>query len=145
MDCEQALALISAQIDREIEPDDRTWLDVHLQECPACRATADAFALQDSDLRRTFAPRREAVAALAERVSGRLSSSEGRSVSPNHLATRRLPRQLAWAVGAAAAAAAILVPVFLANWKGRPERVRQPGSERLDLPLSGLTPRPLPA
>jgi ferric-dicitrate binding protein FerR (iron transport regulator) len=144
MDCEQALALISAQIDREIEPDDRTWLDVHLQECPACRATADAFALQDSDLRRTFAPRREAVAALAERVSGRLSSSEGRSASANHLAARRIPRRLAWAIGAAAAAAAILVPVFLANWKGQPERVRQPGLEQLDLPLSGLTPRPLP-
>src|SRR5438105_1270953 len=68
MDCEQALALISAQIDREIEPADRARLEQHLAECPACRATADAFALQDEELRHTFVPRREAAVATAVRI-----------------------------------------------------------------------------
>src|SRR5437016_5854835 len=74
MDCEQALTLISAQLDREIAPHDRIAIEAHLQTCPECRATAEAFQLQDVDLRRAFAPRREVAAAVAEQVVGRLGA-----------------------------------------------------------------------
>src|SRR5689334_22867257 len=68
MDCEQALLLISARIDRALGADDNDRLEAHLADCPACRATAEAFALQDGDLRETFAPRRAAAAVMADRV-----------------------------------------------------------------------------
>src|SRR5947199_243937 len=61
MRCEQAHALISARLDDEIEPADRARLERHLAGCPACRAAAEADALRDGELRRTFAPRRLAV------------------------------------------------------------------------------------
>ena len=87
MDCEQALALISAQIDREIEAADRARLQQHLADCPACRATADAFALQDEELRHSFAPRRAAAAATAERVASRIDAP------PRAAGARFVPRR----------------------------------------------------
>src|SRR4051812_4328134 len=72
MDCEQAVALLSARLDHEIPPDDRVPLDLHLQDCAACRATADAFALQHQELQGAFAARRQAAAPRAERVKAQL-------------------------------------------------------------------------
>src|SRR5260370_38386602 len=74
MDCEQALALLTADIDRETQPDESVRLRAHLQECAACRASADAFRLQDADLRRLFASRRRAAAGVADRVIARLAA-----------------------------------------------------------------------
>src|SRR5438105_4002484 len=106
MDCEQALALISARIDRELEPADRARLEQHLADCPACRATADAFALQDEELRHTFAPRRAAAVATAERVTSRLGDRPRSAGVP--LLPRRPGRRLALVLGAAAAAACVV-------------------------------------
>src|SRR5262249_43046236 len=57
VDCEQAVNLISAQIDHEIRPDERALLEEHLGTCGACAATAEAFRLQDAELRQAFVPR----------------------------------------------------------------------------------------
>src|SRR5438034_9414608 len=114
MHCEQALLLISAELDREIDALDRAALEEHLHECHACAATAEAFRLQDFELHSAFAPRREAVAVLAERVIDRLASvaapgmenrptlsfEEGRRL-------RRVRRFLGSAMAAAAAVAGI--------------------------------------
>ncbi len=75
MDCEQAVALISAQLDQEIQPSERSQLDLHLRECGACRATADAFALQHQELHGAFEPRRRAAAAVADRVNARIPAA----------------------------------------------------------------------
>lgn len=75
MDCEQALALLTAEIDRETRPEERAWLRAHLRECTACRASADAFRLQDADLRRLFTSRRRAVSAVADRVIAQLAAA----------------------------------------------------------------------
>src|SRR5438067_13422929 len=75
MDCEQALALLMANLDRETQADERARLRAHLQECATCRASADAFRLQDADLRRLFAPRRRAAAGVADRVIAQLAAS----------------------------------------------------------------------
>ncbi len=77
MDCEQALEMIVAVMDREILPEDRLLLDAHVQECAECRANAEAFRLQDSALRRSFVPRRQASALVAERVIAQVRASPG--------------------------------------------------------------------
>src|SRR5260370_14363548 len=101
MDCEQALAFLTAAIDRETQPDENVRLRAHLQECPACRASADAFRLQDADLRRLFASRRRAAAGVAARVIAQLAASPVRS-------RRRLP----WLPIVVAAAAGFLLAVL---------------------------------
>ena len=78
MDCEQAVALISARLDQEIQPSERSQLDLHLRECGACRATADAFALQHQELHGAFEPRRRAAAAVADRVNARIPAARAR-------------------------------------------------------------------
>lgn len=75
MDCEQALALLNAELDREAQPEEKVRLRAHLQECAACRASADAFRLQDADLRRLFASRQRAALAVADRVIAQLPAS----------------------------------------------------------------------
>src|SRR6266568_2424835 len=55
MTCDQALALISARMDREIQAGDRAPLEAHLQDCPACRTAAEALQVQDAELRRGYA------------------------------------------------------------------------------------------
>src|SRR5438445_10645359 len=113
MHCEQALTLISADLDHEAQPADRALLDKHLKDCGGCSATAEAFRLQDADLRRTFAPRREAVAAVAERVMERIALLEdeagGRPILPltNDLRLRRIRRFVGCAMAAAATVAGV--------------------------------------
>src|SRR5260370_13361506 len=101
MDCEQALALLTADIDRETQPDESVRLRAHLQECAACRASADAFRLQDAHLRRLFASRRRAAAGVADRVIARL-------VAPPVPRGRRLP----WLPILVAAAAGFLLALL---------------------------------
>src|SRR5690349_5016300 len=72
MNCERAIELISARIDGELSPADDAALESHLAECPSCAAAAEAFELQDAELRHTFDERRHTAGAVAERVAERL-------------------------------------------------------------------------
>ncbi len=112
MDCAQALALLVADMDREIDSSDRALLQAHLKECAECRATAEALHLQDSDLRRAFAPRRRAATAVADRVIAQLRISAPRP--------QRRPR---WGPLLLSAAAGFLLALLVFRpW----ERVQQP-------------------
>jgi ferric-dicitrate binding protein FerR (iron transport regulator) len=106
MDCEQALALISSRIDREITPGESAELSEHLRGCESCRATAEAFAAQHADLRKTFEPRRAAVAATMDRVRAAVA----------HDSNRAKPRRLnwTWGRGLIAAAAVLLLGAWVA-------------------------------
>jgi ferric-dicitrate binding protein FerR (iron transport regulator) len=111
VDCDKALTLLSAQLDREIQPEERPVLESHLAECPNCRSASDAFRLQDADLRRAFASRREAAARVAERVIGRLPArrANGRG-------------QLRWLPMVLAAAAGFLLAVgIFGPWQKPPD------------------------
>ena len=79
MHCDQAQLLISAMIDEEITPAERTRLDEHVRECSACQATSETVRHQDTELRALFASRQPAVTAVIERViaqSARPASGE---------------------------------------------------------------------
>jgi hypothetical protein len=108
MDCEQALTLISSRIDREILPSENAWLSEHLRECAACRATAEAFALQHAELKDTFAPRRTAVGATVDRVNAAVADS--RRGGPRRRRVK-VPRKV-W-IGAAAVAGWVAAAVIL--------------------------------
>jgi hypothetical protein len=95
MDCQQAQNLLCARLDREITPEERGALELHLQTCPLCRGTADALPLLDADLRRAFAPRRAAADAVAQQVIARLALP----VAPP---TRRMPPWMPMLLSAAA-------------------------------------------
>src|SRR3954447_13401138 len=82
MNCERAVPLISMRLDGEIPAADRDRLDRHLAGCPDCRATAEAFAGQDRELRRAFGPRRRAAQAMPERVGALLPASAGPGSDP---------------------------------------------------------------
>jgi hypothetical protein len=119
MDCEQALALLLAHMDRELEVDDRPRLEAHLRQCATCRASAEAYRVQDADLRRAFATRRHASTAVAERVVA-------------HLRARptRLRRHLPWLTVILSAAAGFLVAVLLFRpWAKIPVLGRERGPD----------------
>jgi diguanylate cyclase (GGDEF)-like protein len=102
MDCTTAMALISARIDRELQPSESALLDAHLRECPPCRELEDAFLAQDRRLRRGFAPDRQAVLALPSQLNAEPSAPWRRPGRPSLLVvddkpyiTDLLSRQLA--------------------------------------------------
>lgn len=75
MDCELAANLTAARIDREaLPPADEAALDAHLAGCAACRDAAQAMRVQDAQLLRAFAPRRDAARRVAERVNARIAA-----------------------------------------------------------------------
>jgi ferric-dicitrate binding protein FerR (iron transport regulator) len=113
VDCEQALPLISARLDGEVPPGDAAGLDAHLAACPGCRAAAEAFRLQDAELRRAFAPRRAAAARVAERVVARLHET------PAAPPRRRVP----WLPMLLSAAAGFLLAVLVFRpWQQPPPK-----------------------
>jgi ferric-dicitrate binding protein FerR (iron transport regulator)/tetratricopeptide (TPR) repeat protein len=135
MDCEQALTLISANNDRETQADEKAQLDAHLRECAACRVTAEAFRLQDADLRQTFAARRQAAAVTGDRVVAQMEDTPSPALNRRPVASGR---RLAFAL--AAAAALLALSFYLQGiWHKTKPNNRQPDD------LSGverLTPRP---
>ncbi len=133
MNCEDAILLISARLDGEIVGDDRARLADHLRDCPACAAAAEAFTVQDADLRQTFAERRRAADGVAARVVGRIPEA---AVKPQGRWQRLL-------VGAAAVAAAAALAVFL--YRQTPRNMPRIPDYGADLVASvGLTARPRP-
>jgi hypothetical protein len=122
MDCEQALILLVAEMDQEIQADERTVLARHLSGCADCRAAASAFRLQDADLRRAFAPRRRAVDDLAGRVIAQLRPI------PNKAWGR-----VSWLPMLAAAAAGFLIAVLVfRSWEKAPQTARESDSQPSD-------------
>src|SRR5262245_11032673 len=73
MQCERVMQLLSALVDGEVTPNERTLLDLHLAKCAACAQWLDMLRRQDAALRDAFAPERVAVAALAGKVKARLA------------------------------------------------------------------------
>jgi ferric-dicitrate binding protein FerR (iron transport regulator) len=123
MNCEQALNLISAQLDGELTPDDQAVLEAHLQECAPCRATAEALQAQDADLRRAFAPRRQAATAVAERVivQLRLRPADAPAPAPAAAAPGKRRFRLPWLPMLLSAAAGFLIAVLIFRpWERRP-------------------------
>ena len=142
MDCEQAVALLSARLDHEIQPDDRVALDLHLRDCSACRTTADAIGLQHQELRGAFEPRRQAAAATAEKVNAQLPAP----AQPKAKAATPRGRAVRAALVLAAVAAAAAIVLLSRRWTEPPSR---PTASDLLKPLAGvnfppeeLTPRP---
>lgn len=128
MDCEKAIELVSAAVDREIAPDDRAALDAHLAGCADCRATSDAFRLQDADLRRAFAPRREAVSRLAGRAFARIREP----------GTARPRRPLSWLRLVSAASVGFLAAVLVFRPWGRPSTPTPPSGVEVEDPVAHL-------
>ncbi len=73
--CEQVQALISAQLDGEIQGREQELLEIHLQECAACRTLREEWAGLDRDLRAAFAPRQAQAQGLALRAQARVEAS----------------------------------------------------------------------
>jgi tetratricopeptide (TPR) repeat protein len=147
MDCEQALALISARIDREILPSENAWLSEHLRECPACQATAEAFALQHKELRETFKPRRAAAVATADRANAAIGSLCGKP--PRRRLRLHRGVLIGAGIGAAWLAAAILLFSFLRS-QTNPVFISPsppfsgPAPQAPVVKVDKLKPRPLP-
>jgi ferric-dicitrate binding protein FerR (iron transport regulator)/tetratricopeptide (TPR) repeat protein len=138
MDCEQTLNLISADLDREIGPEDKTQLDTHLRDCAACRVTAEAFRLNDAGLRESFAPRRQAAGVTGGRVVAQLDDG------PANPTLRRPSSSARRFTFALAAAAALLGLAFLLQglWnKPKPTTHQEPDTDSLS-DVEKLTPRP---
>src|SRR5437868_11790308 len=119
MDCEQALAILMAHMDRELQPEDRPRLEAHFRECANCRASADVYRLQDADLRRAFASRRQSSAAVASRVIAQVRAPSARA--------RRRPPWLA--VILSAAAGFLIAALLFRPWAKSPAPVQQGGQE----------------
>src|SRR5262245_6803574 len=127
MNCDQAFALISAEIDHEIQPADQVRLRDHLGQCDTCRALADAIHIQDAELRRSFVHRRRAAAANAERVVARLASHGlpparvKPPVAAPPVGTSRLRRYFGWTL-----AATILLGIGFGLYRLRPPAITSP-------------------
>ncbi len=70
MRCEDVMNQLNARADGALSDDQATPLDnvsleAHLAECAECRAVAEGLTTINADLRRAFAPRRDAAARLA--------------------------------------------------------------------------------
>src|SRR5436305_13911504 len=117
MNCDQARDLVSARLDEKVPSSEHMPLDAHLQECASCRARADAFRHQDTELRRAFLPRRQAALAVAERVIAQMRSAPAQA-TPGWPAPQERwlwsngPRR-AWALTAIAVAAAACLAFLL--------------------------------
>jgi hypothetical protein len=68
MNCVNAAALLNRWIDGELPPADAAALEAHLPDCAECRAAAEALRAQDSELRRTLLPQRQAAQQIAAQV-----------------------------------------------------------------------------
>ena len=100
-DCDRALELISAGLDGALTPEEKDWLEKHLEHCPACRALdADFAALHQ--LLPTLAP--EPPAELKERI---MDAVRAEKTVPFPAREQKKPRR--WKAWVSVAAVAALV------------------------------------
>jgi len=105
MQCDDARRQLDAWQDGSLDAELRDAVDAHLASCPDCQAAAAEVARLDSGLRQAFAPRRDAAAAVAERVLAKLAPITQQSRTS-------WPRSLTLAVAAAAAGFLLAVAIF---------------------------------
>jgi len=118
MRCEDAMNQLNARADGELSEVDATELDAHLSECATCRATADVLPSLDTDLRRTFAARREAADRLATSVSEIVRTASSLPTSETS-ANVRPPRLLSGQTVVAAAAGFLLAVLVFRPWQSK--------------------------
>jgi ferric-dicitrate binding protein FerR (iron transport regulator)/tetratricopeptide (TPR) repeat protein len=140
MNCERAIELISARIDGELSPADEAALELHLGDCPACAATAEAFELQDAEMRHAFDDRRHQAGAVAERVADRLPRHRSRATRWKRFRRRARP----YVFGALLVAAAVGLTLFLTSHR-KPRAVPPSPADGSAEPVAVLTARPRPA
>src|SRR6516164_11288717 len=102
MQCDDARRQLDAWHDGSLDAEMRDAVDAHLASCPDCQATAAEVARLDAGLRRAFAPRRDAAAAVADRVLAKLAPVPPRMSGPRSVAL----------VAAAAAGFLLAVAIF---------------------------------
>lgn len=129
MDCQQALNELGRLIDGEMPAAERAALEAHLAECESCRVACDGLRIADAELLRAFLPRRQAAAALADRVISELR----REQAPNE--AHRYHRWRSWAVPLVAAAAGFLLAVLVLE---PPIGARRDTTPRTSLPMATL-------
>src|SRR5260221_2245663 len=145
MDCEQAMHLISARLDDEIQPADAALLETHLHECAACRSAVEAFQAQDVDLRRAYTSCDTSAGAVAARVVEQVRIMpvvKGETMSPKQMFIRR---RLRWLLAAAAVIAGVAfgLKFWPKHGDSQPGPIAQnsDGTPRYD-ELDYMTPRP---
>ena len=100
-DCDRALELISAGLDGALTPEEKDWLEKHLEHCPACRAL-DADLASLHQLLPTLAP--EPPAELKERI---MDAVRAEKTVPFPTPGQKKPRR--WKAWVSVAAVAALV------------------------------------
>ena len=100
-DCDSALELISAGLDGALTPEEKDWLEKHLEHCPACRAL-DADLASLHQLLPTLAP--EPPAELKERI---MDAVRAEKTVPFPAQGQKKPRR--WKAWVSVAAVAALV------------------------------------
>ena len=100
-DCDKALELISAGLDGALTPEEKDWLEKHLEHCPACRAL-DADLASLHQLLPTLAP--EPPAELKERI---MDAVRAEKTVPFPAREQKKPRR--WKAWVSVAAVAALV------------------------------------
>ena len=100
-DCDRALELISAGLDGVLTPEEKDWLEKHLEHCPACRAL-DADLASLHQLLPTLAP--EPPAELKERI---MDAVRAEKTVPFPAREQKKPRR--WKAWVSVAAVAALV------------------------------------
>jgi ferric-dicitrate binding protein FerR (iron transport regulator) len=104
---DEALLLLSARVDGELTPEQERELDAWLSEHADGRIIAEAFQMQDAEMRHAFEARREAAVRNAERVAAQLPTP----VTPVATPGPRLRGRRFWAILPPIAAAAVLAVI----------------------------------
>src|SRR5262245_48697652 len=103
MRCDDVRRVLDAWSDGDLNAAEQVALDAHFAECPDCRGYSADLARLDIELRRAFAPRRAAAAAVATRVVSQLPPTSPR---PAWI------RSVGLAIAAAAAGFLLAVAIF---------------------------------
>jgi hypothetical protein len=73
---------MDAWVDGDIDRDDRTAFESHLNDCAACRIAVDLIQTQDAELRQLFEPQRVAAGRVADAVIARIRDAQTTTPHP---------------------------------------------------------------
>lgn len=103
MDCRQFETLLNAYVDQELNKSDRSLLETHLGECPACSAELDSIRRLDAGVKAEIA----APQALRSRIADRLAETTAAGSSRSNL-KEKLRMKVRWGLAATIAGALII-------------------------------------